>query len=37
MLVDSPHESRLPSRIREKEGLSYIVQTMLNVPSLDHS
>lgn len=35
VLGESPLDSRLPARIRQKEGLSYIVQSAINVSSLD--
>jgi len=37
MLGESPLDSRLPARIRVKEGLSYAVQTALNVAALDRA
>ena len=37
LLGESALDSRLPARIRVKEGLSYIVQTGLNVASLDRA
>ncbi len=37
MLGENPLDSRLPSRIRVKEGLSYAVQTAVNVGSLDRA
>lgn len=37
MLGESPLDSRLPARIRVKEGLSYAVQSALNVGSLDRA
>jgi len=37
MLGENPLDSRLPSRIRVKEGLSYAVQTVVNVGSLDRA
>lgn len=37
ILGESPVDSRLPARIRQKEGLSYIVQSMINVSSLDRA
>ncbi|HZI42165.1 MAG TPA: pitrilysin family protein, partial [Gemmatimonadaceae bacterium] len=36
-LGESPLDSRLPARIRTKEGLSYAVQTALNVAALDRA
>jgi len=35
ILGEQPLDSRLPARIRVKEGLSYVVQSGLNVSSLD--
>ena len=37
MLGESPLDSRLPARIRVKEGLSYAVQSALNVSALDRA
>jgi len=37
MLGESSLEARLPARIRGKEGLSYAVQTALNIGSLDRA
>jgi len=37
MLGESPLDSRLPARIRQKEGLSYAVQSALNVSALDRA
>ena len=37
ILGENPLDSRLPSRIRVKEGLSYAVQTVVNVGSLDRA
>jgi zinc protease len=37
ILGENPLDSRLPSRIRVKEGLSYAVQTGLNIASLDRA
>lgn len=37
ILGENPLDSRLPNRIRVKEGLSYAVQSALNVSSLDRA
>ncbi|HEY2375883.1 MAG TPA: pitrilysin family protein [Gemmatimonadaceae bacterium] len=37
MLGENPLDSRLPARIRVKEGLSYAVQSALNVSALDRA
>jgi zinc protease len=37
ILGENPLDSRLPSRIRVKEGLSYAVQSALNVAALDRA
>jgi len=37
MLGENPLDSRLPARIRVKEGLSYAAQSALNVSSLDRA